>query len=112
LLREALQDRYGTTRVAHSAEEAIAAIRHSPPKIIVLDLVLPGADGIAVIDDIRDDPDLAATPIIIYSAAELDSKERALAQLGHTMFLSKLDSSPERVARRIAQLLGGRVSHS
>jgi PAS domain S-box-containing protein len=112
LLREALQDRYGTTRVAHSAEEAIAAIRQSPPKIIVLDLVLPGADGIAVIDDIRDDPDLAATPIIIYSAAELDSKERALAQLGHTMFLSKLDSSPERVARRIAQLLGGRVSHS
>jgi PAS domain S-box-containing protein len=112
LLRDALQGRYGATRVAHSAEEAIAAIRQSPPKIIVLDLVLPGADGIAVIDDIRDDPDLAATPIIIYSAAELDSNERALAQLGHTVFLSKLDSSPERVARRVAQLLGGRVSRT
>jgi PAS domain S-box-containing protein len=112
LLRAALQDRYGMTRVAHSAEEAIAAIRQSPPKIIVLDLVLPGADGIAVIDEIRDDPDLAATPIIIYSGAELDSKERALAQLGHTVFLSKLDSSPERVARRIAQLLGGQVSQT
>ncbi len=111
-LREASQGRYGTTRVAHSAEEAIAAIRQSPPKIIVLDLVLPGADGIAVIDALRDDPDLAATPIIIYSAAELDSNERALAQLGHTVFLSKLESSPERVARRIAQLLGGPVAHT
>jgi PAS domain S-box-containing protein len=111
-LREALQGRYGTTRVAHSAEEAIVAIRQSPPKIIVLDLVLPGADGIAVIDDIRDDPDLAEIPIVIYSAAELDSNERALAQLGHTVFLSKLDSSPEGVARRIAQLLGGPVSHA
>ena len=110
LLREALQGRYGTTRVAHSAEEAIAAIRQSPPKIIVLDFMLPGADGLAVINDIRDDPDVAATPIIIYSAAELDSSERTLAQLGHTVFLSKLDSSPERVARRVAQMLGGQVS--
>ena len=108
-LSEALQGRYGTTRVARSAEEAIAAIRQSPPRIIVLDLVLPGADGIAVIDEIRDDPALSATPIIIYSAAELDRGERELAQLGHTAFLSKVDASPERVARRIAQLLGGPV---
>jgi PAS domain S-box-containing protein len=105
-LCEALQGRYGTTRVARSAEEAIAAIRQSPPKIIVLDLVLPGADGIAVIDDIRDDPELAATPIVIYSAAELDRDERELAQLGHTAFLSKVDASPEQVVRHIAQLLG------
>jgi PAS domain S-box-containing protein len=111
-LREALEGRYGPTRVAHSAEEAIAAIRQSPPRIIVLDLVLPGADGMAVIDDIRDDPVLAATPIIIYSGAELDSGERELAQLGHTVFLSKANSSPERVARRVAQLLGGPVSRT
>jgi PAS domain S-box-containing protein len=108
-LSEALQGQYGTTRVARSAEEAIAAIRRSPPRIIVLDLVLPGADGIAVIDAIRDDPALSATPIIIYSAAELYRGERELAQLGHTTFLSKADASPEHVARRIAQLLGGPV---
>ena len=108
-LSEALQGRYGTTRVARSAEAAIAAIRQSPPRIIVLDLVLPGADGIAVIDEIRDDPALSQTPIIIYSAADLDRAERELAQLGHTAFLSKVDASPERVARRIAQLLGGPV---
>jgi PAS domain S-box-containing protein len=108
-LREALHDRYGITRLARSAEEAIAAIRQSPPRIIVLDLVLPGADGIAVIDALRDDPELAATPIIIYSAAELDRAERELAQLGHTVFLSKMDASTENVARRIAQLLGGPV---
>lgn len=106
---EALQGRFGTIRVARSAEEAIAAIRHSPPKIIVLDLLLPGADGVAVIDELRDSPGLAATPIIIYSAVELDRDERARAQLGHTVFLSKVDVTPERVARRIAQLLGGPV---
>jgi PAS domain S-box-containing protein len=108
-LSEALQGRYGTTRMARSAEAAIAAIRQSPPRIIVLDLVLPGADGIAVIDEIRDDPALSQIPIIIYSAADLDRGERELAQLGHTAFLSKVDASPERVARRIAQLLGGPV---
>jgi PAS domain S-box-containing protein len=105
----ALQSRYGTTRVARSAEEAIAAIRQAPPKVIVLDLVLPGADGLAVIDEIRDDPELSQTAIIIYSAAQLDGAERELAQLGHTAFLSKIDASPERVARRVAQLLGGLV---
>jgi PAS domain S-box-containing protein len=108
-LCDALEGRYGTTRVAHSAEAAIAAIRQAAPRIIVLDLLLPGADGITVIDEIRDDPELSGTPIVIYSAAELDHDERELAQLGHTVFLSKVDASPEQVARRIAQLLGGPV---
>jgi CheY-like chemotaxis protein len=75
----------------------------------VLDLLLPGADGIAVIDEIRDDPELSATPIVVYSAAELDHDEREQAQLGHTVFLSKVDASPKQVGRRIAQLLGGPV---
>jgi CheY-like chemotaxis protein/two-component sensor histidine kinase len=104
-----LRGRYGTTLVARSAEEAIAAIRRSPPKIIVLDLVLPGADGFAVVDELRENPRLVATPIVIYSALELDRGEREHVQLGHTVFLAKADNPPQDVARCIAQLLGGPV---
>ena len=108
-LCEILEGSYGTTRIARSAEEAIVAIRRSPPKIIVLDLVLPGADGFAVIDELRDDPELATMPIVIYSALDLDRAERAHAQLGHTAFLAKADTPPRDVARCVARLLGGPV---
>ena len=40
------------------------------PEVVLLDLTMPGVDGLAVLSSIRNDPDreLAATPILIWSA--------------------------------------------
>jgi DNA-binding response OmpR family regulator len=55
----------------------IAQARAQLPDVILLDVMLPGEDGLAVAERLRDDPDLAHVPVIFLTArADLDDAER------------------------------------
>jgi CheY-like chemotaxis protein len=51
-----------------SGEEALAYLRLHLPQLIVLDVMLPGMDGIEVLRAMRADPRTAKVPVAIYSA--------------------------------------------
>ena len=52
---------------ASDGREALVMARKEQPVLIVLDLVMPGMSGIDVVREIRDDPRLKETPILIMS---------------------------------------------
>ena len=58
---------YGVT-TAVNGEEAIEKIRAERPHLILMDVVMPGANGFQVTRSIGRDPALAAIPIIICSS--------------------------------------------
>jgi len=61
-------------KVAH---QAVRAIR---PDAVLLDLLMPEPDGFAILAAIRADPDVARTPVILYSACnDEQTLDRALA---------------------------------
>jgi DNA-binding NtrC family response regulator len=69
-LREALGDRLGSlgfqVSATASGPEALRLVRDDPPAIVLLDLVLPGMDGMAVLDAIhREAPD---TVVVVITA--------------------------------------------
>jgi DNA-binding NtrC family response regulator len=72
---------------ADSGDEALRLARDEPPDLMVLDLRLPGTDGMTVLREVRDfEPDL---PIIIMTAHEsVDSAVRAM-KLGARDYVSK-----------------------
>jgi CheY-like chemotaxis protein len=51
-----------------SGEEALAYLRLHLPRLIVLDVMLPGMDGIEVLRALRADPRTARLPVSIFSA--------------------------------------------
>ena len=51
-----------------SGEDAIPEMRNYQPDLVLLDLMLPGISGLEVCRQVRNDPHLAQTPIIIVSA--------------------------------------------
>ena len=53
---------------AVNGEEAIDKIRTERPQLILMDVVMPGANGFQVTRSIARDPDLAAIPVIICSS--------------------------------------------
>ena len=53
---------------AVNGEEAIDKIRAERPHLILMDVVMPGANGFQVTRSIARDPELAAIPIIICSS--------------------------------------------
>ncbi|TFW28338.1 response regulator [Massilia arenosa] len=57
-----------TVSTAENGEEAISKIKADKPELILMDVVMPGANGFQVTRSIARDPDLANVPIIICSS--------------------------------------------
>jgi CheY-like chemotaxis protein len=71
---------------ARDGIEGLEEIRRRRPVAVVLDILLPGIDGWAVLDALRSDETTRDVPVIIVSI--LDEKSRGLA-LGATGYLIK-----------------------
>lgn len=52
------------------SREALTAARQHAPSLILLDLMMEGADGYTVLGQLRADPETAAIPVIVLSALE------------------------------------------
>ena len=86
-------------RTAGSGGEAMARVRSSPPDLIVLDLMLPGMDGLEVCRRLRGDSATAGLPIIMLTA-KADEIDRIVGlELGADDYLAKPFSPKELVAR-------------
>jgi CheY-like chemotaxis protein len=74
--------------VAANGREAMRLLRGPErPHLILLDLMMPVMDGQQFRDELRQDPELAAIPTVVFSAAA-DARQRAEA-LGAAAFLQK-----------------------
>ncbi len=54
---------------AIDGEKAVSAIRTERPDLVLLDMRLPGMNGMEVCGVVRSDPDLKNTPIILFTAS-------------------------------------------
>jgi len=82
-----------------SGEEALAAARAQPPDLVLLDLMLPGADGFAVCRALKADPRTALIPIVILSARGEEADIVAALELGADDYVTKPFSPRVLVAR-------------
>jgi two-component system, cell cycle response regulator DivK len=80
LLRDLL-GAYGYQTVeARSAEDGIALAREEHPQLVLMDVQLPGMDGLAALQELRASAETAATPVLAVTAfAMKDDRERLLA---------------------------------
>jgi two-component system, cell cycle response regulator DivK len=80
LLRDLLGARGYRTIEARSGEEAIALGRAERPDLVLMDIQLPGMDGVAALRELRTFRETAATPVIAVTAFAMnDDRERLLA---------------------------------
>lgn len=70
LLSDSLQGSGYTFVGAQSGEEGIALARQLHPHLITLDIMMPHQDGWAVLQIIKNDPDLRSIPVFIVSVIE------------------------------------------
>src|SRR5712664_3650806 len=84
---------------AGNGADALARLRAAPPDLVVLDLMLPGMDGLEVCRRVRSDPATAALPIIMLTA-KADEVDRVVGlEMGADDYLAKPFSPKELVAR-------------
>lgn len=68
---------------------ALARIRALRPEVVVLDLMLPGRSGLDILTDLRADPALALTPVLMLTARGQARDRDAADHAGATAFLAK-----------------------
>lgn len=85
--------------MARSGEEALAKARRSHPDLMVLDLMLPGIDGLEVCRELKADRSTAGIPIIMLTAKTEDSDIVAALELGADDYVTKPFSPSVLVAR-------------
>jgi CheY-like chemotaxis protein len=65
------------TLTAPDTKTARRLLEHLRPDVIVADERLPGEDGHTLVDEIRERPDLAPTPVVLMSAYDEPPRHRA-----------------------------------
>jgi len=89
--------------VANGAE-GLARARLDPPDVIILDVMLPGLDGLAVCRALRAGPNTALVPIIMLTARAEESDRIVGLELGADDYITK-PFSPNEVVARVRALL-------
>ena len=59
-------------RLARNGRGAVESIRQQRPDLVLLDVMMPGMDGMQVLDAIRADPHLASLPVVLVTAKTED----------------------------------------
>jgi len=75
--------------VAYDGEEALKVIESNLPDLIVLDVVMPKADGHEVMRALKGNPDTADIPIIVLTGVEIDGGRVKALSLGATEYVTK-----------------------
>jgi CheY-like chemotaxis protein len=81
LLAETVLEREGfVVDVAGSAAEAVRRITINAPDLILMDISLPGQDGLSLTRDLKSDPTTSRIPVVALTAhAMVGDREAALA---------------------------------
>ncbi len=92
---------------ASDGTEAVEKIREYRPMVVIMDVVLPGTDGIGVLKAINTMPKAIRPVVIITSGAKKEHVTNICMQLGADYFMIK-PCSPETIHERINLLCAPR----
>ena len=89
LVRNILQIKGYQTLEAETGEEGVRLARERQPALILMDIQLPGIDGIEALQRLRADPVTSATPVIAVTASVITQDRTRIMAAGFNGFQSK-----------------------
>lgn len=91
--------------IAASGEEGVAIAATERPDVILLDAIMPGMDGLATLQRLKEDPKTQDLPVLLLTATMSPTTQQQYVQLGARAVLMK-PFDPGTLARQIEQALG------
>ncbi len=101
-----LLERQGfTVYKASSGPEALELLKSVMPDVVLLDLLMPGMNGVEVIEQIKQNPNTQHLPIVILTAANLTKKDTQTLEGKIQGLIEKTSYQPEDLAVEIRRLI-------
>lgn len=89
---------------ATSAQSAVAAADTNAPGVVILELALPGHNGIEFLHEFRSYPEWTTVPLIIFSQQLIEDKA-VFKNLGNIIYLYKPTTSLATLKKQLVSLL-------
>ena len=89
---------------ALDGEAAVEHLRHDPPDLMILDVMIPKLNGFEVLKLAKSDPGLRRIPIIVLTAKGQAQDRRLAESIGSDGFMTKPFSNRE-IVERVRQLM-------
>jgi two-component system, cell cycle response regulator DivK len=89
LVRDLLLVKGYQTLEAGSAELGVELARHHTPQLILMDIQLPGVDGVTALDQLRADPVTEKIPVIALTAFAMQDERQRFRSAGFDGYLVK-----------------------
>lgn len=104
LLEMTLRKKGHEWTAVRTGDAALEAIRANKPDAAILDIMMPGMDGLAVLEELKKNPETANTPVIILTALGHSVTQQQAIDCGASAFLTK-PFSPTELLLTIDQII-------
>lgn len=91
---------------ALDAYTGLDLVMRQPPDVVVLDIMMPGMDGLEMCRTLRNIPEIAETPVVILSAKSEEEDIEAGYEAGADDYVTK-PFEPEELATLIESMIAG-----
>jgi len=105
LARDILQVKGYRTIEAESAEAGVPLATAQKPDLVLMDIHLPGMNGIEALKQLRASPDTSSIPVLAFTASVMPQDRKEIMSAGFDGFVSKPINLKEFIAS-IADTLG------
>ncbi len=89
LVRDVLQYKGYQTLEAGTGEDGVRLAKARIPDLVLMDIQLPGMDGIAALGELRTDPATRAIPVIAVTASAMTHDRKKIMAAGFDSYQSK-----------------------
>lgn len=90
---------------AGDGKEGLEKAKDEAPDLILLDIVLPKMDGVAVLKELKKNPQTKEIPVIILTNLATGETMRETMEAGSSDYLVKTDYTLEELAGKVKQAL-------
>ncbi|MEJ2757850.1 MAG: response regulator, partial [Anaerolineales bacterium] len=89
-LLEVLLEREGyKIHTENLSANAFQTTKEFSPHLVILDLMMPGTDGLEICMRMKSDPDISETPVLMFSAADQPELRQRAAKAGVNQYITK-----------------------
>ena len=109
LLRDVLEYAGYDVRVARTGEDGVTLAVKEPPDLVLMDLQLPGIDGMEALRQLRASPRTADIPVVAVTAQAMKQDRERVLEAGFDGYVEKpisVRAFPEQIRRFLS---GGEV---
>lgn len=90
---------------AYDGEQALEVIKQEKPDVAILDIMMPKLDGIGVVWELKADPEIANTPVVMLTNLSDTDTVSKILEAGVTDYLLKSEQSIDQVVEKVKEVL-------